>query len=224
MNKGKLLLPLLVIASFILMLIALWAIFIYVPTERMMGVVQRIFYFHVPVAWLALVSYGVVFVGSIAYLVKRKSGWDNLASAAGEIGFLFTSLFLISGSLWAKPAWGAWWVWTPRLTSGLILWFIYVAYLMVRSFSDEEQRGARYGAVVGIIGFIDVPIVILSVSIWSGQHPGALIFEGGLEPAMLLTLQLSLLAFTVLYGIMLYIRTSIKNRETEIKQIREQLG
>ncbi len=171
--------------SLALMMTALYLVFVYVPTEKEMGIVQRIFYLMVPMGWLALLSFLVVFIGSILYLVKRKSKWDILAHSSAEIGIVFTTLALIAGSLWAKPIWGVWWSWEPRLTATLVLWLIYIAYLMVRSFAPEESKGARFAAVVGIVGFIDIPIVMLATTLWRGIHPGAVIFQGGLEPSML---------------------------------------
>ncbi len=208
--------------SFILLVASLYLVFIYVPTEKEMGIVQRIFYLMVPMAWLALLSFLIVFVASILYLVKRESKWDIRAYSSAEVGVVFTTLALIAGSLWAKPIWGVWWDWgTPRLTSTLVLWFIYLAYFMARSFATEESRGARFAAVVGIIGFIDVPIIILATSLWRGMHPGAVIFQGGLAPPMLLTLLISIAAFTTLYVVLLIQRVSMRNDEAEIKRLKE---
>ncbi len=207
--------------SLALMMTALYLVFVYVPTEKEMGIVQRIFYLMVPMGWLALLSFLVVFISSILYLVKRKSKWDILAHSSAEIGIVFTTLALIAGSLWAKPIWGVWWSWEPRLTATLVLWLIYIAYLMVRSFATEESRGARFAAVVGIVGFVDIPIVILATTLWRGIHPGAVIFQGGLEPSMLLTLLVSIIAFTTLYSLLLIQRVSMKNDEIEIKRLKE---
>ncbi len=207
--------------SFILFVGALYLIFIYVPTEKEMGIVQRIFYLMVPMGWLSLLSFLIVFIGSILYLVKRASKWDILAYSSAEVGIVFTTLALIVGSIWAKPIWGVWWTWEPRLTATLVLWLIYLAYFMVRSFATEESRGARFAAVVGIVGFIDIPIVILTTTLWRGMHPGPLIFQGGLAPSMLLTLLISLAAFTALYSLLLIQRVSMKNDEVEIRRLRE---
>lgn len=207
--------------SFILMVGALYLIFIYVPTEETMGVVQRIFYFHVPVAWVALLAFFIVFLSSILYLWKRESKWDVIAGSSAEVGVLFTTLILLTGSIWAKPIWGAWWTWDSRLTTALVLWFIYVAYLIVRSYATDEQRGARFAAVVGIVGFIDVPIVALAISLWRTQHPSPVIFQGGLAPPMLLTLLVCLFAFTTLYSLLLIERVTMKNDEIEIKRLKE---
>jgi heme exporter protein C len=207
--------------SFILFVGALYLVFIYVPTEEMMGIVQRIFYFHVPVAWIAFLAFFIVFLGSILYLWKRESKWDVLASSSAEVGVVFTTLVLLTGPIWAKPIWGVWWMWDARLTTTLVLWLIYLAYLMVRSFATEESRGARFAAVVGIVGFIDVPIVALAITLWRTQHPGPVIFQGGLTPPMLLTLLVCLAALTTLYCLLLIQRVSMKNDEIEIKRLKE---
>jgi len=207
-------LPVLSLALFIA---GLYLVFLYVPTEASMGVVQRIFYFHVPVAWVAFLAFFIVFIGSILYLWKRDDRWDRLAAASAEIGVIFTTLVLITGSIWARPAWGVWWTWEPRLTTALVLWFIYAAYLLVRSYAPEESRGARFAAVIGIVGFIDVPIVFLAIVLWRTQHPNPVIFEGGLEGSMLLTLMVCLAAFTTLYVTLLRLRMHLRKVEKVIK-------
>ena len=224
MNRGHIIRIVLLIIGALSFMAALYMIFFYVPTEQSMGVVQRIFYFHVPVAWIALLSYLVIFVSSIMYLWKRNRKWDAVAISAAEIGFIFTTMFLITGSIWAKPAWGVWWTWSPRLTSALVLWFIYVAYLTIRSYTQGDDRKARFSSAVAIIGFIDIPIVILSISLWRTQHPSALIFEGGLTSSMLLTLQICILAFTLLYVLILIQSVQINrsiSRVKELKQLKE---
>ena len=211
------------IFNFIMFAGALFMVFIYVPTERIMGVVQRIFYFHVPLAWIAFLAFFVVFVCSILYLWKRNKKWDVIASSSAEIGLIFTTLVLITGSIWDKPIWGVWWTWEPRLTGALILWFIYIAYFVVRAYASEESQGTRFAAVVGIVGFVDVPIVALATTIWRTQHPGPVIFEGGLAPSMLLTLMVCLATFTCLYALLLVQRISIKNSEMQINRLKELL-
>lgn len=206
--------------SALLMVTALYMVFIYVPTEATMGIVQRIFYLMVPLGWLALLSFLVVFIGSILYLVKRDIKWDTIAYCSAEVGLVFTTLALIVGSLWARPVWGVWWTWEPRLTATLVLWLIYLAYLIIRSYVAEEGRRARFAAVIGIIGFIDIPIVVLSTSLWRGIHPGPVIFEGGLDPAMLQTLLVSITAFTVLFFYLLKERVSIKIVEAELMKLK----
>jgi len=207
-----------------LMVAALYMIFVYVPTEASMGAVQRIFYFHVPLAWLAFLAFFVVFLGSILFLSRRDATWDRVASSSAEVGVVFTTLFLVSGSIWAKPIWGVWWTWEPRLTSALILWLIYIAYLLVRSYVSDREQAARFGAVIGIAGFADVPIVALAIVLWRTEHPSALVFEGGLAPSMLLTLLVSLAAFTALYFLLLIAEFSVKGMEFELKRLKDDLA
>jgi heme exporter protein C len=203
-----------------LMIAALFMVFIYVPTEKNTGIVQRIFYFHVPVAWVSFLAFFITFITSIVYISKRQEKWDAIASASAEIGVVFTTLVLITGPIWAKSVWGIWWTWDARLTTSLVLWLIYVAYLLVRGFADEPARGARYSAVIGIIGFIDVPLVFLTVNLWRTQHPTTIIFEGGLTASMLTTLIVCIVAFTILYLILITQRVGIKNMYAEIRRLR----
>ena len=207
--------------NLVLMIAALYLIFIYVPTERNMGVVQRIFYFHVPLAWVSLLAFLLVFVCSVLYLWKRVIKWDTLAHAAAEVGIVFITLVLITGTVWAKSIWGAWWTWDARLTATLVLWLIYLAYLLIRNYATEQAQGARFAAVLGIVGFIDVPIVVLAVNLWRTQHPPALIFEGGITSPMLLTIVVSIAAFTVLYILMVIQSAYMKNLETEVKRLKD---
>ena len=221
MKKMQLFKSILLGLSFILLVVSLYLIFIYVPTEKEMGIIQRIFYLMVPVGWLALLSFLVVFIGSILYLVKRENKWDILAHSSAVIGIVFTTLALVTGIIWAKPVWGVWWTWEARLTATLVLWLLYLAYFMVRSFATEESRGATFAAVIGVVGFIDIPIIALATTLWRGMHPGAVIFTGGLAPSMLLTLMVSLAAFTSLYFLLLIQQVSLKNDEAEVKRIKQ---
>lgn len=207
--------------SFVLFMVALYLVFLYVPTEKHQGVVQRIFYFHVPLAWVAFLAFFVVFVYSAIYLWKRDPRWDAVAHSSAEIGIVFTTLVLITGSVWGKVAWGVWWTWDARLTSSLVLWLIYIAYILVRSLTAEKERGARFAAVVGIVGFIDVPIVALAITLWRTQHPSAVIFEGGLAPGMMVTLMVSLVAFTALFTTLLIQRVSLMSDEEEVERLKE---
>ena len=205
--------------SFLLMIATLYLVFVYVPTEKEMGIIQRIFYLMVPLGWLSLLAFLIMFIGSILYLVKRESKWDILAHSSAEVGIVFTTLAIVTGAIWAKPVWGVWWTWEPRLTATLVLWVIYLAYFLVRSFASEEYRGAMFAAVVSIVGFVDIPIIILATTLWRGMHPGAIIFQGGLAPPMLLTLIVSIFAFTLLFLLLLMQRVSMRNSEIEIKML-----
>jgi heme exporter protein C len=196
--------------------------FQYAPTEKTMGTVQRIFYFHVPAAWIAFLAFLVVAVASVVYLWKRSEAADLVASSAAEIGVLFTSFVLITGPLWAKPVWFVWWTWDARLTSTLVLWLIYAGYLMLRSQIDEPGRRATLAAVVGILGFVDVPIVYFSIRWWRTQHPQPVIAGGegsGLHPLMAHAFLTSLATFTLLFLALLWRRASLAARERRLERL-----
>ena len=164
----------------------------------------------------------LVFLAGIMYLKTRSPKWDILGSSSAEIGVLLTSLALITGSIWARPIWGTWWTWDARLTTTLVLWLIYVAYLMLRSYT-EGPRGARFAAVFAILGFIDVPIVFISIRWWRTQHPGPVIGggeEAGLASAMLFTLFMSLIGFTLLFVYLLLLRTKLKTIQSDINYLK----
>lgn len=208
--------------SLVTIAIALYMALFYAPREATMGDAQRIFYFHVPSAWVGFLSFFIVFVASILFLVKRERKWDALALSAAEIGVVFTTLVLLTGPLWAKAAWGTYWVWDARLTTTLVLWLIYVGYLMLRAGVDDMKR-ARMAAVVGIIGFLDVPIIYLSVTWWRTMHPNLLVSEsGGLDPAMRTTLMVALLSFTLLLAWVLLIRVRLEQKRDALALRRAQ--
>src|ERR1700689_840514 len=146
-----------------LMLVSLFMVFEWVPPEADQGIVQRIFYFHVPCAWVAFAAFGIVAIAGVFYLWLKDPIWDDLGYAAAEIGMVFCALGLVAGSLWAKPIWGTWWTWDSRLTTTFILWLLYGGYLMLRAMADDTPEVARCGAVIGIVAALDVPVVILSV-------------------------------------------------------------
>lgn len=188
----------------------LYFAFIFAPTEKVMGAVQRIFYFHVASAWIAFFAFFVTFALSILFLMKNNYVFDDIAESSAEIGILFCTIVLITGPIWARPIWGVWWTWDPRLTTTTILWFIYAGYIMLRKFIDEPDKRAKFAAAVGIIGFVDVPIVFFSIRWWRTIHPNVVQQGGGgLDPAMLKALLVSVGAFTVLYAAMLLKRTRV---------------
>ena len=208
-------------------LAAMVAVFIYVPTERTEGVIQRIMYFHIPCAWLSFFAFFVVFICSILFLWKKDREWDIYAHASAGIGVVFCSLVLITGPIWARPIWGAWWVWDARLTSTLILWIIYVSYLMLRSQSDAGSMRARYAAVLGIVGFLDIPLIHFSVLWWRSFHPQPKVIssEGigkGMETGMLATLGISLCAFTLLYFLLMGVRVRQEKLKDEIDRLKRE--
>lgn len=171
---------------------------------------QKIFYFHVPCAWTAFLSYFIVMVAGIAYLARKQEHWDRIGLAAAEIGTLFVILVLITGPIWATPIWGRPWIWEPRLTTTLILFLIYVGYFMLRAFGGHPERVARYAAVLGIVAFLDVPIIFFSVKFWSPEiqsHPQVEMIQqpGGI----LFPFLLSLAIFTSQYFLMLKYRVHL---------------
>lgn len=210
----------LLVATAVLMVVDLYLIFLVAPTDSVLGHVQRIFYFHVPIAVVSFIAFFVVFVASIGYLVTRKSRWDSVAHAAAEVAVVFVSLALLTGIVWARPVWGVWWTWEPRLTTTLILWLIYVAYLMLRSYVPNKSQGALYAAGLGIIGFVDVPIVYYSVQWWRSIHPSAVVGPladaGALEPVMQWVLFFSLGVFLLLFLYLLLERTHLRNLEDSL--------
>ncbi len=179
-----------------------WMVFFWVPTERTMGVVQRIFYIHVPAAWVGFMAFGIVAVCSAVYLWLKDERLDMAALAAAEGGILFTTIVLLTGPLWGRVAWGTWWSWEPRLTLTLLLWFIYLGYFLVRSSTENPQKGKRFAAVVGIVGALDIPLIHLSVTWFRSLHPAPVVMkpEGpSLDSQMLRTLFVGLGAFTLIF-------------------------
>lgn len=208
-------------------LAALVAIFVYVPTEKTEGVVQRIMYFHIPSAWIAFFAFFVVFACSILFLWKGDREWDIYAHASAEVGVLFCSLVLITGPIWAKPIWGAWWVWDARLTSTLVLWLIYVAYLMLRVQTEAGSTRAKYAAVVGIVGFLDIPLIHFSVLWWRTFHPKPKMitpegFGAGMDTPMIITLMIALAAFTLLYFLLMSQRVAIERMKDEVDRLKKE--
>ena len=208
------------------MLGALWMIFLYAPEEKVMGAVQRIFYFHVPAAIACFASVFVLLGASIAYLWRREAVWDAMARSAAEIGFLLCTLVLVTGPIWAKPAWGVWWTWEARLTTTLILWLLLAACLMVRSYAENREQGARLAAVLGIVAALDVPIIHKAVEWWRGQHPQ--VFgpgkSEGLAPGMRETFLVSLLVFFLLYAVLMLLRTRLALLEDRASALAERAG
>ena len=210
----------------LLMFGAIYMVFVYAPDERVMGPVQRIFYFHVPAAIVTFSSVMVLLAASVAYLSTRRAFWDNLSRSATEIGLLFCTVVLITGPIWAKPAWGVWWTWEARLTTTLVLWLILAACLMVRGYAENRDQGARLAAVLGIVAALDVPIIYKAVDWWRGQHP--IVFGPGkkdpLAPEMLQTFLFCLLVFFLLYALLLTLRTRVATLEDRSRALSETLG
>ena len=195
-----------------------WLIWIWAPVEQQMGLVQKIFYFHLPLAWWGFVGFFLVFVCSIGYLKQRRESLDHLAAAGAELGLLFASLVLLTGILWAKASWNVWWTWDPRLSTTLILWFIYSGYLIVRGTAMSSSRQKTVAAVLGIVAFLDVPLVFLSARLFRSIHPAVFASrEGSLPFEMLLTLAVSLVAWGGLFCLLLWLRFDQYRLEQSLK-------
>ncbi len=175
-----------------------YLIFKVAPTEKVMGDVQRIFYLHISLAVGAFMALTGVFVSSILFLWKKKFIWDTVAYTSAEIGVLFSTLVLITGSIWARPIWNVWWTWDPRLLTVLILWFIYIGYFLLRSGIADKFKKAQYSAVLGIIGYIDIPVVRYATKWWKSIHPLLTQEGGGLDPVMKKIMFFSMATFILL--------------------------
>lgn len=211
--------------TFVAIAAALYLVFVYVPTDKVQGIVQRIFYFHVPIAMMTYVSVATATLGSIMFLWRGVRVWDRVGHAGAELALFFCSLVLITGPIWAKPVWGTWWTWDARLTATLILWLIFAAYLMLRSVSPGLQ-GARYAAVLAIVGAVDVPIINRAVYWWRTIHPAVLnTREGGTglaDPRMQVTLLVSFIGFFLLFLWLVRLRTEGLRLTDSVEDLRQQ--
>ncbi len=218
--------PYAVVALAVLLIVEFSLIFFYAPIEATMGIAQKIFYLHVPLAWSAFLAFFGVFIASVIFLLTGSRRWDRNALACAEIGVLFTTLVLLSGSAWGKVAWGAWWIWDVRLTSTLILWFIYLGYLIIRGLGRLEEQVSRLSAVIGIIGFLDVPLIYLSVEKWRSLHPPRMVFiakageDVGLSPEMFWTLLFSVTFFTLFTFILVHLRARLHKAIDEVEGLK----
>ena len=186
---------------------ALYQIFAVAPTEAIMGIVQKIFYFHVPSAYCMYLGATVCFIGSAWYIGTGNDKGDALAQAGAELAVGFGCIVLISGPLWARKAWGTFWTWDPRLTTTMLALLIYLAYLVLRAFGGSGEAEKKFAAVLGILGVADLPIIHFSVRNWSGQHPTVITANGGgLDARMYPALWLSFAAFTALAVLLCWLR------------------
>jgi heme exporter protein C len=198
------------IVVFILMVFNIYNITSNTPMVPDQFWAQKIFYFHVPIAWTGFLSYLIVMIAGVLYLINKRTIWDHLGYAAAEIGTLFIVLVLITGPIWAKPIWGTWWTWEPRLTTTLILFLIYVGYFMLRKFGGHPERTSRYAAVLGIVAFFDVPIIFYSVRFWEERyqsHPQVEIAKQ--NPDIIIPFLISLIIFSILFSFMLKYRLHV---------------
>jgi heme exporter protein C len=214
------------VAAWALMALALtFAFFVAREADQAMGgQLQRIFYFHVPSAWVAYLAFALVFIASIAYLRTAARRWDLLAHASAEIGVVFCSLVLITGPIWANPVWGTWWVWDARLTSTFVMWLTYIGYLLIRALARDPRAAGRLAAVVGIVGFVNVPIVHFSVRWWRTLHPAGPTpadpsTGSGLGGPELVAFFTALAAFTLLFLWLLALRVRVGRTGDEVERL-----
>jgi heme exporter protein C len=210
------------------MVASLWAALLYAPTEVAQGDVQRIFYVHVPAALTMYLAITLLFIVSLLYLQSRQARWDEVAAAAAESGLVFGTIVLLTGPMWAKPIWGAWWTWDARLTSFFILWLIFVAYVMLRAYGGPPEQVARFCAVLAILGFIGMPITHYSVEWWRTMHPEPILMtEGGLganlPDSMLAPLAMGLVAALALFATLFTVRLRLERQSRRLDELRRRI-
>jgi len=208
----------------VLIPVALWAVFRYVPTalaaNGQPNPVQRIFYFHVPSAMMTFLSVGIVAVAAVGYLVTRRRVWDRVALAGTEVGLLFCTIVLVTGPIWAKPEWGRAWTWEPRLNFTAVLWLMFLGSMLVRSFSDNRDQAARFCAVLSLVSVPVVVLVYKSVELWGGVHPEPKLFrEPAHDPRILTGFLICLVAFTALTGWLVAARSRVARLEERIENL-----
>jgi heme exporter protein C len=218
-----LLLGALTLLAVALAIVTLYGAYFYAAREREMGDIQRIFYFHAPAGLACFLAFFVTFVCGIGYLVTRRPAWDVTGHASAEIGLLFCTIVLFTGPFWARPVWGRWWTWEARLTTTLILFLIYSGYLLVRRYTDDPEQQARFAAVIGIVGFLDVPLVYWSVRFFRGHHPLVLKVSGGggLEESMRHVFLAGIATYLALYVCLMLLRTRLGRAEVELRWLAE---
>jgi len=201
-----------------LMAAVILAVSLYAPTEATMGHAQRIVYVHVAVAWLGLAGFLVMAGAGALYLIRRDLAWDQWSQSAGELGWLCSLLTLVTGSLWAREAWGTWWTWEPRLTAAFVLWAVYSGYLIVRAGLEDPHRRARLGAVLAILGLLDVPLVLMATHWFRGIHP----VSPEMDPKMRLVMLLSAVGFTAFFALLLVRRRWQLHLESLLASLEQQ--
>jgi heme exporter protein C len=212
-------LPILAVLAALLLAYSTYLALVVAPTERTMGDVQRIFYYHVPSAWTAFLLFSVNLVASVIYLVRRSARADAVALVSAEVGVVFCTIVLVTGPIWARPVWGIWWTWDLRLTLTLVLWLIYVSYLVLRKFSDSSQT-PKLAAVLAIFGALDVPLVYFSIWFFRTQHPQPVIGGGGsLDPRMLHVLLINWLAFSCFAFVVCWWRYRLEILQREVDEL-----
>ena len=206
-----------------LMAFAGYAALFIAPDESTMHAIQRIFYFHAPSGMVALIAFTICFIANFGYLASRKPKWDWLAVSAAEVGVAFNTVVLITGPIWAKPAWGIWWAWDARLTSTLVLWLLYISFLLLRDLIADPDRRSMFSAIYGIFLFLDVPLVYFSIRIWRTQHPQPVLLGGqgsGLDPTMRKVFYLCWLALTGIMVTLIRQRYLLERARHDVEALR----
>jgi heme exporter protein C len=221
------LLQILDVMTAFMFVVAVGLVFFYAPMEKTMGQVQRVFYFHVATAWVGMLGFLVAAIVGVIYLVRKERRWDIVGLAAIEISLVFFLIAIVSGSIWARPTWGTWWTWDPRLTTATIVELVYAAYLMLRSGIEDPDRRARFGAVYAILGFLSVPLTFASIRLLRTIHP--VVIGGGnasaegdfsMTPKMLQTFLFSLLVFSFIFVDLLWHRIRLGQLADKVEQLR----
>jgi heme exporter protein C len=206
---------------------AMYAVFVWVPNDAFQGLVQRIFYVHMAMWLPTFTAFGIVAVASLLFLWRRQPVWDRLGRSAAELGLLFCTLGLATGSIWARPIWGIWWTWDPRLTLTLILWMLYAAYLLLRTLTTDKDQGAVFAAILGVTGVVDLYLINRAVYWWRSIHPAVIVDQKGnsglADPYMQWTLTITLVAFFLLFLFLLRVRMQIAAMEEDVDELREQM-
>ena len=207
--------------------VALYMVFVYAPTEAVMGQVQRVFYFHVAAGWVGALAFLVTAISGGIYLARSDRKWDRVAVSSVEIGVVFTLINIISGSIWARPIWNTWWTWDPRLVTATVMELVYVAYMLLRQGIEDPDRRARFAGVYGIVGFLSVPLTFLSIRIFRTIHPvvigsndpGA---QGAFDmtPHMLQAFMFSLFTFTFVYATLLWHRLRLETLHERLEELK----
>jgi len=215
-------------ATIAAMLAAVYLIFVAVPSDAFQGPVQRIFYVHMAMWLNTFTAFAIVGVASLLYLWRRTPRWDRLGRAAAELGLLFCSLGLATGSIWGKPIWNTWWTWDPRLTLTLILWMIYAAYLLLRTLVNDPEQGATFAAILGVSGVVDLYLINRAVYWWRSIHPAVIVTREGStglpDPLMRLTLLLCMVAFFLVFLWLLRLRLRTARLQDELDELRGDLA
>lgn len=205
-------------------------VFFYAPVERVMGAVQKVFYFHVAAGWVGMLSFLFAAVAGIIFLIKKNKIWDLVGVAAVEIGIIFIFINIVTGSIWARPIWNTWWTWDPRLTTATIMELVYIAYLMLRQGIEDPDRRARFGAVYAIVGFLSVPLTFFSIRIFRTIHP--VVIAGSdptavgtfdMTPSMFNTLMVSIAVFSIIFVDLVWHRIRLGKLAHKVDELKYQI-